>query len=95
MFTGQILVYQFNDLSNAKEGVDRNRYSIRKVQVETKKEFKSAIEDSLDEFPPGKGYALVRWGGRNFLCEKDVNNPQRDYVRHEISYHPLLTKFSE
>lgn len=95
MYTGKILVYHFNDLSNAKKGVDRNIHTIHNINVDTKEAFRSAIADSLDLVPPGKGYVLVHWSGRNFICEKDLNNPNKDYVRREVNYHPLLTKFNE
>ncbi len=93
MFIGQIMVYRYNDLSNAEVGRQRNIYTLRDVKVETASEFKEAVQEALDEVPPGKGYALVRWNGRTFKCEKDKNNPHVDYVRHEILYHPLLSAF--
>lgn len=89
---GQILVYRFNGLWNAKEGIDRNLYSIRDVL--TKEQFKPMIEEALDEVPPGRGYVLARWSGKTYICEKDSNDPTKDYVRHEVNYHPLLSKFS-
>ena len=92
MITGQILVYHFNGLHNAKEGVERNLYTLRDVNVNTGDEFKSSIVDALDEVPPGRGYALIKWEGRIFLAEKDSNDPDLDYVRHEVTWHPLIDK---
>lgn len=94
MITGQILVYRYNNLINAKPGVDRNIYSLKDISVTTKEEFRQAIEDSLDEVPPGQGYALVKWNKKLFLCQKDSNNPSIDYVRNSVEYHPLQSKFT-
>ena len=92
MIAGQILVYRFNGLWNAKEGVDRNLYTIR--DVPTSGEFKSMIVEALDEVPPGRGYVLARWQGKTFICEKDSNNPELGYIRHLVTYHPLNHVFS-
>lgn len=94
MITGQLLVYRFNGLYNAKAGVERNHYRIEDVAVETKAEFKERVNDALDEVPPGKGYVLIKWEGKVFIAEKDPNKPETPYVRHEIVYHPLLSKFT-
>jgi hypothetical protein len=37
---------------------------------------------------------MVKWNKRTFICEKDLNNPDTDYVRHEINWHPLLHSFT-
>ena len=89
---GQILLYRYNGLYNSKPGVDRNLYSIKTVLDKT--QFRTVIEDSLDEVPPGKGYALVKWGNKMFVCEKDINNPTLNYVRHEVGWHPLANVFT-
>lgn len=94
MITGQIIVYRYNSLINSRKGVPRNIYTLKDINVATKEQFRQSIEDSLDEIPPGKGYALVKWNGRMFLAEKDLNNPLKDYVRHEVSYHPLQKIFT-
>jgi hypothetical protein len=94
MFTGQILVYRLNGIHNAKQGIDRNLYTLKNVSVETTIEFKQTIEDALDEVPAGKGYVLVKWNGKTYICEKDTNNPNVGYVRHEVKYHPLLFIFT-
>jgi hypothetical protein len=89
---GQILVYRYNNLINAKENVDRDLFYLK--DVPSSDLFKHMIEESLDEFPPGKGYILARWSGKTFLCEKDPNNPNIPYIRHQVNYHPLLSKFT-
>jgi hypothetical protein len=94
MFTGQLLIYRFNGLHNAKEGVDRNIYRIEDVAVNTKEEFKEKVHDALDEVPPGRGYVLIKWDDKVFIAEKDPNKPEIGYIRHEIIYHPLLSKFT-
>lgn len=94
MLTGQLLIYRYNGLHNAKSGVDRNNYRIEDVRVETKGEFKEKVHDALDEVPPGRGYVLIRWDGKTFIAEKDPNKPETDYIRHEIKHHPLLDKFT-
>lgn len=94
-YTGQIMVYRYNGFNNAKEGMVRNLYTIKDISVETKEAFQSAITSSLTEVLPGKGYALVRWNERTFLCEKDTNNILTDYVRNEIFYHPLISVFRD
>ncbi len=94
MIKGQILVYHFNGLHNAKEGVPRNHFTLTDVDVSDKLGFRTAIEDALDQVPPGRGYALVKWDNRIFICEKDSNNPSLNYVRHEVLYHPLAEKFT-
>jgi hypothetical protein len=95
MITGQILIYHFNGLHNAKPDIARNQYQIKDVSVETPVEFKNQIIESLDQVPPGKGYVLIRWKEKTFIAEKDTNNPEKDYVRHEITYHPLLSVFKD
>lgn len=94
MLTGQLLIYRFNGLHNAKEGVDRNHYRIEDVSVKTKEEFKEKVHDALDEVPPGRGYVLIKWDGKVFIAEKDPNNPKVEYIRHQIIYHPLLSAFT-
>lgn len=94
MLTGQLLVYHYNGLHNAKSGVERDQYRIEDVAVNTPDEFKEKVHDALDEVPPGKGYVLIRWNGKTFIAEKDPNKPDVGYIRHEIKWHPLLDKFS-
>jgi hypothetical protein len=94
MLTGQLLIYRYNGLHNAKAGVDRNHYRIEDVAVPTKEAFKEKVHDALDEVPPGKGYVLIKWEGKVFIAEKDPNKPEVGYVRHEIKHHPLLDKFT-
>ena len=64
------------------------------VDVSDTVAFRTAIEDSLDQVPPGRGYALVKWSNRLFICEKDSNDPDLNYVRHEITYHPMAEHFT-
>lgn len=94
MITGQILLYHYNSLSNSKENDKRNDFSLKTVQVETSEQFRESITDSMDHIRPGQGYALVKWSGRMFICEKDLNQPSIPYVRHEIKYHPLNHVFT-
>ncbi len=94
MIKGQILVYRFNGLHNAKSGVNRYIFSLRDVDVDQPIEFKHAVKDALDEVPPGKGYVLIKWSGKMFIAEKDINNPGLSYIRHEIKWHPLQDKFT-
>jgi hypothetical protein len=93
-YTGQIMVYRYNGIHNAKQGVDRNSYTLRNVNVNTGEEFRNEIKNSLDEVPPGQGYVLVKWNGKAFICELDPNDSTVEYVRHSIGYHPLLSKFT-
>ena len=94
MIIGQIIVYKFNNLTNAKESFPRNVYSLRDVSVKTGEEFRRIISFALDEFAPKDGYILVKWNNKMFICEKDTNNPDKDYVRHELTYHPLESMFT-
>ena len=94
MITGQLLIYSFNGLYNAKAGVKRNHYRIENVAVITAEEFKEKVNDALDEVPPGKGYVLIRWNNKTFIAEKDPNKPEAGYVRHEIRHHPLISAFT-
>lgn len=94
MIKGQILVYRFNGLHNAKLNADRDIFSLRDVDVDKPAEFKHAVQDALDEVPPGKGYVLIKWSDKIFIAEKDVNTPELSYVRHQIKYHPLVDKFT-
>lgn len=94
MLTGQLLIYRFNGLHNAKEGVERNHYRLENIAVETSDEFRGKVNDALDEVPPGRGYVLIRWKDKTFIAEKDPNKPEAEYIRHEIQYHPLLDKFT-
>lgn len=93
-YTGQIMVYRYNGIHNAKQGIGRNIYTLKDVNVNTSEEFRNEIKNSLDEVPPGQGYVLVKWDGKAFICELDPNNPSVDYVRHSINYHPLLHVFT-
>lgn len=94
MITGQLLIYRFNGLHNAKAGVDRNHYRIEDIAVNTPEEFKEKVNDALDEVPPGRGYVLIRWKDKTFIAEKDPNKPEVGYIRHEIVHHPLISKFT-
>jgi hypothetical protein len=94
MFASQLIVYKLNGIHNAKQGIDRNLYTLKNVNVETTQEFKQTIEDSLDEIPAGKGYVLVKWSNKLFICEKDANNPNVGYVRTATKYHPLMHLFT-
>ncbi len=89
---GQYLIYHFNNLDNAKAGCPRNIFE--RKDVETLSEFKPAIEEALDQVFPGKGYVLVKWNKKLFICEKDLNNPNTDYIRTEVKYHPLANQFT-
>ncbi len=89
---GQLIVYHFNGLHNAKEGVERNQFTL--LNVPDTVDFRTFIEDTLDTVPPGKGYVLVKWKDRMFICEKDLNNHNLNYVRHEVRYHPLANQFT-
>lgn len=94
MITGQLLIYRFNGLHNAKKDVERNHYRIEDIAVNTPEEFKEQVSDALDEVPSGRGYVLVRWNNKTFIAEKDANKPEIPYIRHEIIHHPLLDKFT-
>jgi hypothetical protein len=94
MLTGQLLIYRFNGLHNAKKGVERDHYRLEDVAVNTADEFKEKVGDALDEVPPGKGYVLIRWKDKTFIAEKDPNKPETGYIRHEIVWHPLMDKFT-
>jgi hypothetical protein len=95
MFTGQILIYHYNDISNAKPNCKRNIYSLKSIKINTSLELQQAIEDCLDEVKPGKGYVLVNWQGKLHICEKDLNNPKHPYVNRKISYHPFMNVFDK
>ena len=94
MLTGQLLIYRYNGLYNAKPGVERNHYRLEDVNVNTPEEFKNKIRDALDEVPSGRGYVLIRYQSKTYIAENDHNNPHLDYIRHEIKWHPLLDKLT-
>jgi hypothetical protein len=93
MIKGKLIVYRYNGLIQSREGAERNIYNLKEISAATPDGFKNQIRDSLDEVPPGKGYVLVKWSDRLFMCEQDINNPDVDYIRHEITYHPLAGVF--
>jgi hypothetical protein len=95
MIEGQLIIYRYNGLVQSRDGADRNLYTLKDIKAVTVEGFREQIEMALDEVPPGKGYALVKWNGRMFLCEKDVNKPEVDYVRHEVKFHPLQSVFTK
>jgi hypothetical protein len=95
MFIGQILIYHYNGLANAVAEADRNIFRLKDVNEPTADLFKERILESLDEIIPGTGYLLVKWNNKLFLCEKDTNNPNVPYVRHELQWHPLQFAFSQ
>jgi hypothetical protein len=94
MIKGQIIIYHYNGLHNSRVNVERNIHRLEEITCKTPEQFREHITTALDQVPPGKGYALVRWSGRTFICEKDSNNPKTPYVRHEIHYHPLMDQFT-
>lgn len=97
MYTGKLLVCRYNGLFNAKPNEPRNLFTKIPVSVEKPEQFKEIIHQALDTFPPGKGYVLVSYKDKYFICEKDANDPEGDYVRHEITgnHHPFLDKLIE
>jgi len=95
MINGQLMVYRFNDIHNAVKDGKRNLFTLKDMNVNDSLGFRSLIEDSLDEVPPGQGYVLVKWNKRLFVCEKDSNNPATKYIQREISYHPLMEMFGQ
>lgn len=93
MITAQLLVYHYNGIHNNSKGMDRDVYVLKNVEVSTKKEFQQLIADTLNSIQIGKGYVLVKWDKRLFICEKDSNLPQIPYIRQELKYHPLMNVF--
>lgn len=94
MIHGQIITYRYNGLYNSKAGIDRNLFTLSEVNVHSAEQFREEIANHLDHIEGGKGYVLVKWSGRMFLCERDLNNPKTPYVRHEVTYHPLMAEFT-
>jgi hypothetical protein len=89
---GQILVYRYNDKNNAKPGMKRNCYTL--IDVNDRTQFRDMIINALDSVHAGKGYVLAKWNGNMFICEKNLNNPEENYVKHSVGYHPLQNVFS-
>jgi hypothetical protein len=92
MFIAEMLLYTYNDLKNSTGNSDRNLYTIRSIAGD-KNQIQEEIAISLDETPPGTGYTLVKWNNKLYICEKDIQNPDIPYIKREIKYHPLMTKF--
>jgi len=40
-----------------------------------------------------QGYVLVKFGNKLWQCERNAADPNRPYVRNEITYHPLAERF--
>lgn len=93
MLQGQALIYRYNNIYNSTQG-QRNKFALVDINANTKEEFRNAIQHYLEGIKPGTGYLIVKWNGKHFICEKDLNNPEVDYVRIELKYHPLLNKFT-
>ena len=87
----QILVVFQNTLANSEDPKSRNRFEIEDV-LETEK-IKERIQLGIKRLA-NHGHVLVKFGGKIFVCEKDNVNPDKDYIRREISYHPQSKHFT-
>lgn len=94
MLNGQILVYRYNGLHNSRNNVERNVYTLRDVNAADSNVFRESIMDALDEVPPGKGYVLIKYNGKIYIAEKDCNDVNKPYIRHEVKFHPLANRFT-
>jgi len=78
-----------NTLGNSGGG-ERNRFEI--VDVDDVQKVKDTVRFCLSKI--AAGHVLVKWDNKLFVCERDNVNPDKDYIRHEVSYHPLMNKFT-
>lgn len=86
----QMIIFRYNTRRNAYVG-DRDGFEMRDVfDIKLLKQEVNKILDQLQH----AGYVLVKYAGRMFLCEKNNVEPDREYIRHEINYHPLDRYFS-
>jgi hypothetical protein len=94
MNVAEIIVVVYNTRSNAYDG-NRNQHTV--IGIPTKDLIKETI---AKQFAVGgtlekvMGYVLVKFDGKLHMCERNVLNPKKPYVRHEINYHPLEKEFS-
>lgn len=87
----QILVVFQNTLGNSGAGATRNRFEIEDVlDINIIKE---RVRTNLGKLANG-GHVVVKWEGKLFVCEKNNVEPDKDYIRHEITYHPHQAKFT-
>ena len=86
----QLIIYKYNNRANAFVG---DRGGFEKKDIHDAKSIKQEIQTALNRLQHA-GYVLVKYAGRMFLCEKNNIHPEREYIRHEITYHPLDKYFS-
>lgn len=86
----QLIIYKYNNRSNAWGG---GRDGFQKQDIHNPKDIKGDIQSALNSILHG-GYVLVKYANRMFLCEKNNVDLDRDYIRHEIKYHPLDRYFT-
>lgn len=86
----QVLVYTYNNRSNGWGG-QRDIFHI--IDIIDPRNIVNIIKNQLGELVY-KGYVLVKYAGRMFLCENNNNDPTFNFLRHEIHYHPLNKYFS-
>lgn len=88
----ELIIVWYNDRKNAYEG-DRNLFQV--VQVVDKVQIKDEILIAFNKtLAKRRGCVVVKYDGKIWLCERDTVNPKKVYTRHEITYHPLMDKFT-
>ena len=71
-----------------------NRY-IGPEDIKAEADIRPTIQKKFDTVLKGvPGYVLVSFNGKLWQCERNANNPNKPYVRNEITYHPLYEKFA-
>lgn len=62
--------------------------------IKTPHDIRPTIQQKFDTVLRGiAGYVLVFFNGRLWQCERNSVEPNKPYIRNEITYHPLATKF--
>lgn len=87
----ECIVYRLNSIRNAKLGDKRNEFTLTTVDHTKAKDF---VLDALDAAPNSEGAVLIKFQDKLFLCSRDVNQPNVDYIRQECIYHPFAEHFS-
>ena len=65
------------------------------ISIGVPADIRPKVQEQFNTFLRGvAGYVLVYFKGRLWQCERDNIDPNRPYVRHAITYHPLAEKFT-
>lgn len=87
----QLIVVHQNSMSNS--GPDAKRDVFDFLDVENLLVVKDQIRSILVGLKHG-GHVLAKHSGKMYVCELNNIDPEKDYDRHEVTYHPHQSIFT-